>query len=58
MNESAEDQRVALSFENDIYIYIYTLGTVGRFRKWSCENLKIKKYLRQNEYIGIMQTVA
>jgi hypothetical protein len=36
---------------------IVTLGAVGGFRKWSCDDLKIKKYLRQNEYIETFQTV-
>jgi hypothetical protein len=36
----------------------YTLGAVGGFRKWSCEDLKIKKYLRQNGNTGTLQAVA
>jgi hypothetical protein len=35
-----------------------TLGAVGGFRKWSCEDLKIKKYLRQNGNTGTLQAVV
>ncbi len=37
---------------------LYTLEAVKGFRKWSCEDLKIKKYLRQNGYTGTLQAVA
>ncbi len=37
---------------------VRTLGAVGGFRKWSCEDLKIKKYLRQNGNTGTLQAVV
>jgi hypothetical protein len=40
------------------FVTLYTLGAVGGFRKWSCEDLKIKKYLRQNGNTGTLQAVA